>query len=271
MDGLWSADGLVPGTRAAAFFDLDRTLISGSSAFVFGVTAWRRDLVPTSQFARDALGALVFRLSGASDSTTEQTRDRVLGAVKGVRQADLVALNGEIIPKLLGRIRPEARSLLDLHRQAGRDTYIVSASPAELVAPLAQALGMTGGIGTVAEVVDGVYSGNLVGPFCYGAGKVEAINEIAHWESYDLDRCYGYSDSASDLPMLELVGHPVAVNPDGNLERVAASRGWPVVIFSRKRKTVVRASSAAAGAAALAGAAFAVGMRTGRRGVGATT
>lgn len=270
-DTLGRVDELVHGNRAAAFFDLDRTLISGSSAFVFGVTAWRRDLVPTAQFARDAFGALAFRLSGASDSTTEQTRDRVLGAVKGVRQADLVALNGEIIPKLLSRIRPEARALLDLHRQAGRDTYIVSASPSELVAPLAQALGMTGGIGTVAEVVDGIYTGNLVGPFCYGAGKVEAINEIAGWEHYELDRCYGYSDSASDLPMLEIVGHPVAVNPDGPLERVANQRGWPTVIFSRKRKTVVRASSAAAGAAALAGAAFAAGLRTGRRRIGVTT
>ena len=152
-----------------------------------------------------------------------------------------------------------------MHRKAGRDTYIVSASPSELVAPLAQALGMTGGIGTVAEVVDGIYTGALVGPFCYGEGKVEAINEVVGWEGYELDRCYGYSDSASDLPMLELVGHPVAVNPDAPLARIAHARGWPTVTFSRKRKTVVRGSSAAAGAAALAGAAFVAGVRTGRR------
>ena len=249
---------------AAAFFDLDRTLISGSSAFTFGVTAWRNDLVPTGQFAKDALGAIMFRLSGASDGKTDQTRARILGAVKGVEQADLIALNASIIPKLLNRIRPEAQTLIDMHRRAGRDTYIISASPSELVAPLAQALGMTGGIGTVAEVVDGVYSGELVGPFCYGEGKVDAIRELERWDGYDLERCYSYSDSASDLPMMEVVGHPVAVNPDAPLERIARERGWPVVIFSRKRKTVVKASSAGLGAAALAGATFAAGIRMGR-------
>lgn len=250
---------------SAAFFDLDRTLISGSSAFTFAVTAWRRDLVPTSQFAKDAREAIAFRLSGASDDTTVQTRERILSAVRGSRQADLVALNAEIIPKLLERVRPEARALLDMHRRAGRDTYIVSASPAEVVAPLAQALGMTGGIGTVAEVVDGVYTGNLAGPFCYAEGKVEAIAELVRWDGYDLERCYGYSDSASDMPMLEMVGHPVAVNPDAPLERIARQRGWPVVIFSHRTKTVVKRSSAAAGAATLAGATFAAGLKLGAR------
>jgi HAD superfamily hydrolase (TIGR01490 family) len=253
-----------PTPTAAAFFDLDRTLISGSSAFTFGIAAWRNDLVPTGQFARDALGALAFRFSGASDGTTDQTRARILSAVKGAQQSELIALNAVIIPKLLERIRPEARKLLDMHRAAGRDTYIVSASPAELVAPLAQALGMTGGIGTVAEVVDGVYTGELAGPFCYGAGKVDAIAELIRWDGYDLERSYGYSDSASDLPMLEAVGHPVAVNPDGPLERVANERGWPIVIFSRRRKTVIRTSSATAGAVAVAGATFAAGLRIGR-------
>jgi HAD superfamily hydrolase (TIGR01490 family) len=252
------------GSSAAAFFDLDRTLIAGSSAFTFGIAAWRNDLVPTSQFARDAMAAVAFRFNGASDGTTDQTRARILSAVKGAQQSELIALNAVIIPKLLQRIRPEARKLLDMHRAAGRDTYIVSASPSEVVAPLAQALGMTGGIGTVSEVVDGVYTGELAGPFCYGAGKVEAIEELARWDGYDLERCYGYSDSASDLPMLEAVGHPVAVNPDGPLERVANERGWPVVVFSRRRKTVVRTSSAAVGAAAVAGATFAAGLRIGR-------
>jgi len=250
---------------AAAFFDLDRTLISGSSAFTFGVAAWRQDMVPTSQFARDAYGAIAFRFAGASDTTVDQVRERMLSAVRGARQADLVALNGIVVPKLLERIRPEARSLLELHRKAGRDTYIVSASPRELVEALAQALGMTGGIGTVGAVVDGVYSGDLVGPFCYGPGKVEAITDIAELERYDLDRCYAYSDSASDLPMLEAVGHPVAVNPDARLERVAHQRGWPIVIFSQRTKTVAKRTSTAVGALALAGTAFGAGIRLGRR------
>jgi HAD superfamily hydrolase (TIGR01490 family) len=253
---------------AAAFFDLDRTLISGSSAFTFGITAWRNDLVPTGQFAKDALGAVMFRLSGASDGKTDQTRMRILGAIKGIPQAELVALNASIIPKLLDRIRPEASALIDMHRRAGRDTYIISASPAELVAPLAQSLGMTGGIGTVAEVVDGVYTGELVGAFCYGEGKVEAIKELQRWDGYDLERCYGYSDSASDLPMLDVVGHPVAVNPDAPLEKIAHERGWPVIIFARQRKTVVKASSAAVGGLALAGATFAAGLRVGQSRIG---
>jgi HAD superfamily hydrolase (TIGR01490 family) len=253
------------GTNAAAFFDLDRTLISGSSAFTFAIAAWRNKLIPTTRFALDTKEALLFRLNGASDDTTTNTRERILGAVRGAKQADLMALNAEIIPNLLERVRPEAKALLELHRNANRDTYIVSASPIEVVGPLASALGMTGGIGTVAEVVDGLYTGNLVGPFCYGPGKVEAIAEMAHWDGYDLDRCYAYSDSASDLPMLELVGHPVAVNPDNPLERLARQRGWPVVIFNARTKTVVRRSSAAAGAAALAGATFAAGVKLGAR------
>jgi HAD superfamily hydrolase (TIGR01490 family) len=251
----------------AAFFDLDRTLISGSSAFAFAVAAWRQDLVPTRAFTKDVTGAVAFRHRGASDDQVERVRARILGAVTGVRQADLVALNGELIPKLLARVRPEANRLIEMHRKAGRDTYIVSASPVELVEPLAAAIGMTGGIGTVSAVdADGVYTGELAGPFVYGPGKVTAIGEIAEWERYDLALSYAYSDSASDLPMLESVGHPVAVNPDGALARVAHDRGWPIVIFSRRTRRVVRRTTAIVGAAGVAGAAFAGGLALGKKG-----
>ena len=124
----------------------------------------------------------------------------------------------------------------------------MSAAPVEIVEPLALALGMTAGLGTRAVVDDGVYTGELAGPFCYGPGKVEAIAEVAHWEGYDLTRCYAYSDSVSDLPMLDAVGHPVAVNPDARLGATAAERGWPVVIFRRRTKQVVRRSTAGAAA-----------------------
>jgi len=252
---------------SAAFFDLDRTLISGSSAFAFAVAAWRKDLVPTRAFARDIAGAVAFRHHGATDDQVERVRARVLGAVTGVRQADLVALNGELIPKLLSRVRPEATRLVEMHRRAGRDTYIVSASPVELVEPLAAAIGMTGGIGTVSAVdVDGVYTGQLAGPFVYGPGKVVAIREIADWEGYDMALSYAYSDSASDLPMLEAVGHPVAVNPDGTLTREAHDRGWPIVIFSRRTRRVARRTTAVVAAAGVAGAAFFSGLALGKRG-----
>jgi HAD superfamily hydrolase (TIGR01490 family) len=255
------------GAQQAAFFDLDRTLIAGSSAFTFAIAAWRNDMVPTRQFTRDAAGAIAFKLRGdAGDHVTVgKIRERMLRAVTGSAQQELVALNETIIPKLLGKVRPEARKLLESHHRRGHSTYIVSAAPVEIVEPLAQALGMTAGIGTRAFVEDGVYTGELAGPFCYGPGKVEAIEEVAHWEAFDLSRCYAYSDSASDLPMLEAVGHPVAVNPDARLGAAAAERGWPVVIFRRRTKQVVRRSTAGVGAVALAGAGFAAGLELGKR------
>ena len=249
---------------SAAFFDLDRTLISGSSAFVLGVAAWRGKLVPTHQLVRDAASALAFKFAGASDETSEGVRDRILGAVKGVRLDDLVALNADIVPKLMARVRPEAKRLLEQHRAAGRATYIVSASPIEVVEPFAKALGMTAGIGTRSAIVDGAYTGDLAGPFCYGPGKVEAIEEIARWEGLDLAQCWAYSDSASDLPMMEAVGHPVAVNPDAKLERVAGQRGWPVVVFSKRTKAVIRRTTQGVGAVGLAAGGFAGGIRWAR-------
>ncbi|MET0460249.1 MAG: HAD-IB family hydrolase [Ilumatobacteraceae bacterium] len=250
---------------SAAFFDLDRTLISGSSAFILAMTARSNGLVPTRQFARDAGAALAFKLRGSSDKTTDAVRDRILGAVTGMRQDDLIALNAEVLPKLLAKIRPEARRLLDLHRHAGRNTYLVSAAPVEIVESLAHSLGMTAGIGTRSVVVDGVYDGRLAGPFCYGPGKVTAMEIIARWDGLDLGQCYAYSDSASDLPMLEAVGHPVAVNPDARLARHARANGWPMVNFSQRTKSVIRRTATAAGATAIAGASFAAGTRSGRR------
>ena len=253
-----------PSRPAAAFFDLDRTLISGSSAFAFGIVAWRNKMIPTGELLSDAVNALVFRLAGATDERSAAVRDRILHSVEGARQAELVALNEEIIPRLLERVRPESKSLVEMHHEASRDCYIVSASPIELVEPLATSLGMEGGIGTVSEVHDGTYTGQLDGPFVYGEGKAEAIGKLAAERGYDLRLSYAYSDSASDLPMLEMVGHPVAVNPDGPLEAVAHQRGWPIVIFSRTRKKVVKTTTATVGAAGLASGTYLLGRRHGR-------
>lgn len=249
---------------SGAFFDLDRTLIAGSSAFILGISAYRAGLMSRRQLGRDAAAALSFKLRGSTDHTTDDVRERILGAVEGMRADDLMALNSAVLPKLLAKIRPEARRLLDLHRRAGRATYIVSAAPVEIVEPLAQSLGMTAGIGTRSALVDGVYNGQLAGPFCYGPGKVVAMEEIARWDGLDLAQCYGYSDSHSDLPMLEAVGHPVAVNPDGPLTRHAHANGWPIVHFSQRTKAVIRRTLAAAGTAALAGASFAAGTKYAR-------
>lgn len=250
--------------RAAAFFDLDRTLISGASPFYFGIAAWRNKMIPTNELLHDALNAIAFRLLGASDEKSEAVRDRILHAVEGAQQSDLLSLNEEIVPKLLTKVRPESRGLVDMHHEAGRDTYIVSASPIELVDPLARALGMTGGIATRSEVVDGRYTGQLVGPFVYGEGKTEAVAKLSAEQGYDLRLSYAYSDSISDLPMLELVGHPVAVNPDSALTSVAHQRGWPTVIFSRETKRVIRSTTAVTGAVGLAAGTYLLGRRHGR-------
>ena len=249
---------------SAAFFDLDRTLISGSSAFTLAIQARKAGLIPNHEFVRDAGSAVAFKLFGASDDTSEEVRKRILGAVTGLRQVDLQALNADVVPRLIERVRPEAKRLLERHRRAGRDTFIVSAAPQEIVEPLAHALGMTGGIGTRSTVDNGVYTGDLDGPFCYGPGKVEAMQEVASWNGYDLAQCYAYSDSASDLPMLDAVGHPVAVNPDSRLERHARRNGWPIVIFSQRTKSVIRRTLSGVATVGIGVGGFVIGTQVGR-------
>jgi len=155
--------------------------------------------------------------------------------------------------------------VLEQHHAAGRRTFIVSASPVEIVEPLAQALGMTGGIGTRGEVIDGIYTGRLHGPFCYGEGKAESVKETAARLAIDLDESFAYSDSASDIPMLSLVGNAVAVNPDAHLARVARERGWPVVTFAQRSKMLIRRSSTATAVAGALVAVWVLGVRHGRR------
>ena len=251
--------------RAAAFFDLDRTLIAGSSAFVFGHAAWRNGMMPTSELLNDAWKAITFRFSGASDEKANAVRDRILQAIEGRGVDELMALADYIVPRLVDDVRKESQGFIDLHTEAGRDTFMVTASPIEIVASLALELGLTGAIATVAETVDGIYTGELSEPFCYGPAKADAIVRMAEKEGYDLALCYSYSDSASDLPMLEVVGHPVAVNPDSGLEAVARARGWPIVEFSRTARRVVRTTTASVGAVGLAVTTYVLGRRHGRR------
>ncbi|MBA3361319.1 MAG: HAD family hydrolase [Acidimicrobiia bacterium] len=236
---------------SAAFFDLDRTLISGASVFPFGVEAWRAGLLKNSDIAKYAAGALAFLAFGDKGVKSEGTRAAILGHVDGVSVEMLDEVSAKVLPKLIDRVRPESHKLLQMHHDAGREMWIVSASPYGIVAPLADTLGMTGAIATRGKVIEGHYSAELEGPFVYGAGKADAIARLATERNYDLVASYAYSDSISDLPMLELVGHPVAVNPDSQLENTAHDRGWPVVIFARKTK---RAMALGLGTTAAAGA-----------------
>jgi HAD superfamily hydrolase (TIGR01490 family) len=251
--------------KAAAFFDLDRTIIGGSSVFIFGLVAYKSGLVTKKELLTDARNAITFKMAGASDEKTDAVKDRILQAIEGVEVTTLTSMADQIIPKLMHDVRREARGLIDLHTDAGRDTYIVSASPIEIVGTFAEEMNMTGGLGTVAEIDNGIYTGELAQPFCYGEGKADALNRIASEMGYDLEASYAYTDSAGDLPMLDAVGHPVAVNPDNALETIAYHRGWPIVEFSRTKKKVIKRTTAAAGALALSGSSFALGWYVSRR------
>lgn len=249
----------------AAFFDLDRTLIAGSSAFVFARAARDAGFIRIQDFVLDAMKAMKFRFFGSTDNSSIEVRERILAAAGGIRQSDLVGLNEMVLPELLGLIRPEARALLDQHHAAGRETWIVSASPIEIVEPLAHALGMTGGIGTVGEVENGVYTGKLAGPFCYGEGKAEAITTLAAQRGIDLANSWSYSDSMSDLPMMNLVGNAVAVNPDAELTSLSRQKGWPVVVFAQRSKMLIRRSTTATLAVSGMLLMYSLGLRQGRK------
>ncbi len=250
---------------SAAFFDLDRTLIAGASIFPFGLEAWRAGLVSNRDIRRFAAGALAFLVLGDKGQRSDRVRSDILGRVEGVAVDMMEEVARRVLPRLVARVRPESKRLIKMHHLSGRDTWIVSASPHGIVAPLATALQMSGAIATRGKVVDGHYTAELEGPFVYGQGKVTAITTLAAERGYDLAASYAYSDSISDLPMLDLVGHPVAVNPDAHLEDVAHERGWPVVIFARKTKQMVRVSAGATLMVATALGTYLLGRRHGSR------
>lgn len=236
---------------SAAFFDLDKTLIQGSSAFQFGRAAYRAGLLSRRQLLADALANIQFRLRGATDADSVALRERIAGSLEGKRVVDLERLGADVLAGILPRVYPQMLALAHEHQDHGRPAYIVTAASQELADILAQVMALDGALGSgLSEVVDGVYTGRPVGQFVYRSGKAEAIRELAQREGFDLKACYAYSDSESDVPMLEAVGHPVAVNPDVALARVARERGWEVLRFDRlgrRLKTAV-ALGAAAGA-----------------------
>jgi HAD superfamily hydrolase (TIGR01490 family) len=241
-------------TTAGAFFDLDRTLMEGSSAFQFGRAAYRAGLMGRRQLLADGWANLVFRLRGASDEDTEALRDRISQSLAGTRVRDLERLGADVLAGVLPRIYPQMLALAHEHQDVGRRVYIATAASQELAELLASVLVLDGGIGShFSEVRDGVYTGNPTGVFVYGRGKAQAIEELAEREQIDLSESYAYTDSSSDLPMLRLVGHPVAVNPDGELARVARQEGWEVMRFDRLGRRL-KAAVALAGAAAAGGA-----------------
>jgi HAD superfamily hydrolase (TIGR01490 family) len=250
---------------SAAFFDLDRTLMEGSSAFQFGRAAYRAGLLSRRQLTADALANIRFRLRGSTDADTEALRARISKSLEGVRVRDLERLGADVLAGILPRIYPQVLAIAHEHQDAGRRVYIVTAASGELAEMLARVLAFDGAIGSqFSGVVDGVYTGRPAGLFIYRTGKALAIEELARREGLDLAGSYAYSDSASDLPMLRAVGHPVAVNPDPELARVAREEGWEVFRFDRLGRRL-KGAALIAGAAAAGGAGSVVVATRGRR------
>lgn len=220
--------------RQAAFFDLDRTLISGSSGLPWARAATKAGLISRRQMAKWGIDGLRFRMQGATDEATEKLMGEIKEVFEGTSAREIARMAPEVLVGVLPRIYPEMLEEVYGHQDAGRPTFIVSAAGDELVQLLARILYMDGGIGTTYEVTDeGFFTGELGGTFMYGEGKVEAIRRFASEHDIDLAESFAYSDSVSDLPMLRAVGHPVVVNPDEELARIAREEGWRVMRFER--------------------------------------
>lgn len=219
----------------AAFFDLDKTVIAKASMVAFGKPLYRAGLVSRWLVLRALYGQIVYLYLGADDERMARMRAKVLHIAKGWDRAHVSAVVRETLEEVIEPIvYAEALELIREHREAGRRVFIISASPEEVVAPLAGYLGADEAIATRAEVdVDGRYTGE-VEFYSYGPFKAQAMRELAQAQGIDLEASYAYSDSETDVPMLDVVGHPVAVNPDRELARIARERGWEVRWFGNE-------------------------------------
>ncbi|MFE7512824.1 HAD family hydrolase, partial [Streptomyces sp. NPDC057540] len=220
--------------RTAAFFDLDKTVIAKSSTLTFSKSFYRGGLISRRAALRTAYIQFVFLAGGADHDQMERMREYLSALCKGWNVAQVKELVAETLHDLIDPIiYDEAASLIEGHHAAGRDVVIVSTSGAEVVEPIGEMLGADRVVATRMVVgEDGCFTGE-VEYYAYGPTKAEAVRELAESEGYDLSRCYAYSDSATDIPMLEAVGHPYAVNPDRTLRREAAAREWPVLAFEK--------------------------------------
>ena len=253
-----------PDPTAAAFFDVDNTIMQGASIFHLAKGLHRRKFFTT----RDILGAAwkqaYFRIVGVEDPEhVAEARASALAFIKDHTVTELQDLGEEIFDEAMAhRIWPGTRALAQLHLDQGQRVWLVTAAPIEIATIIARRLGLTGALGTVSEHVDGVYTGKLVGEMLHGPAKADAVRSLAVREDLDLARCSAYSDSYNDLPMLELVGDPCVINPDGRLRDHARAQGWRVRDYRTGRKAA-RAGLLGAGlaGAATGGVAAAVALR----------
>lgn len=236
-----TGDGVSTDRASGAFFDLDHTLLAGSSLYHLAVGMASHGLVSWWELVRHGWWQVEFLLAGENPVRIARTQEKALAWGSGRRLDELVEFGEWLVDhRIMPRIRADVRALADAHRAAGEPVWLVTAAPAELAALLAARLGFTGGLGTVAEVRDGAWTGRLVGDLLHGPAKATAVVALAASEGLALERCSAYSDSVNDLPLLELVGRPYAVDPDLRLRRIALDRGWPVLDFGGRlsRRTV---------------------------------
>ena len=251
---------------AGAFFDVDNTMMMGASIFHFARGLAARKFFTTADLAGFAWQQVKFRIGGReSQGGIAASREQALSFVAGRDVGEIVALGEEIYDELMAdRIWAGTRALAQMHIDAGQRVWLVTATPVELAQIIARRLGLTGALGTVAESVDGKYTGRLVGEMLHGKAKAHAVRAVAVREGLDLRRCTAYSDSANDVPMLSVVGTAVAVNPDQALRDIARKRGWEIRDFRTGRKAARIGVPSVIGAGAVAGA-VAAGLAYRRR------
>lgn len=246
---------------AAAFFDVDNTMMMGASIFHFARGMASRKFFTSSDLARFALQQIMFRVGGReTHDGIRNARESGLSFVAGHSVKELMAHGEEIYDELMAdKIWPGTRALAQMHLDAGQRVWLVTATPVDLATIIARRLGLTGALGTVLESENGVYTGRLVGEMLHGPAKAHAVRALAAREGLNVRRCTAYSDSANDVPMLSVVGTAVAVNPDGSLREVARKRGWEIRDFRTGRKAAKIGVPSVLGAGAVAGA-VAAGM-----------
>ncbi len=248
---------------AAAFFDVDNTLVQGSSLVHFGRGLAARKYFQYSDVWKFIYAQAKFQLTGRENSDdVAEGRRKALEFIEGRSTAEITELGEEIYDEIIAtKIWPGTRALAQAHLDAGQQVWLVTATPYELAEIIARRLGLTGALGTVAESVDGVFTGRLVGDILHGLGKAHAVRALAIREGLNLRRCAAYSDSINDVPMLSLVGTAVAVNPDGKLRDVARERGWEIRDFRTARKAAKIGVPSALALGAVGGALAAAASR----------
>jgi len=256
---------------SAAFFDLDKTILAKSSSFAFARPFYKEGLIGRSDVIRSAYAQFVYLASGADHDQMETMREYMSKLVTGWDAEKVQAIVGETLDDIVDpMVYEEAVQLIEEHKAAGRDVIIISSSGTDIVEPIGQRLGVDLAIGTQVAIEEGQYTGEIIF-YAYGPNKADAMRTLSEERGYDLAESFAYSDSHTDLPMLEVVGHPYAVNPDAELRKIAGEREWPILDFKKpvamREQATKRQAVAAGGAVALGAVALGLTWYARRRGM----